>query len=232
MTKEKIEQRIHENVEKIYNIGLNDAWECARKIYGMDRDTRMSAFVFNEYETVFDNYSAASAIEAIKEWEEKQPKKNCMNCGHMKPHYDTFRCNVMGKCLRREKWIPKRILNACDSCKYRDYTTKELPCVNCIGAEAWESDQIYDEIKVGDVVEVDGFTGLSRLLIVITVAKGAQTIRVMNAYGDNECVDASSVKKTGRSFPEIAKAIEQIQKEVEQAERKRTKNEDRQGSGI
>ena len=107
MTKEKIEQHIHENVEKIYNIGLNDAWKCARKIYGMDRDTRMSAFVFNEYETVLDNYSAASAIEAIKEREEKQPEKNCMNCGHMNPHYDTFRCKVMGNCVGREKWIPK-----------------------------------------------------------------------------------------------------------------------------
>lgn len=89
--KAEIEKQIHKLAEHMYEIGyedgrkentkiadagyshgLNDAWECAKKIYGMDRDTRMIALVFNEYETVFDNYSASEAIEKIKEYEKKQ----------------------------------------------------------------------------------------------------------------------------------------------------------------
>lgn len=95
--REELEQKIHEFAKLMYNVGyedckrteltdvraeniakhhyargLNDAWECARKIYGMDRDTRFLALVFNDYENVFENLSASEAIAKIKKYEEKQ----------------------------------------------------------------------------------------------------------------------------------------------------------------
>lgn len=55
-----------------YQRGLDDAWEAARIIYGMNKDTRLVTTAFVHYETVFDNYSASEAIAKIKEYEEKQ----------------------------------------------------------------------------------------------------------------------------------------------------------------
>lgn len=141
-------ENMKQQSESNYQRGLDDAWKCARKIYGMDKDTRMSAFVFNEYETVLDNYSAASAIKAIKEWEEKQTKKNCMNCGHMRPHYDTFRCNVIGKCLRREKWIPKR-----EDVKKLPYSDYPKPLT--VTMELSSADVMVLEEIVGEKVETE-----------------------------------------------------------------------------
>lgn len=52
--------------------GMDLAWEAARKIYGFNKDTRAMAMVFTHYETVFDNYTAAEAIEMLAAWEQKQ----------------------------------------------------------------------------------------------------------------------------------------------------------------
>lgn len=243
------EDGISKHIEKVneatYETGVargrEQAWECARKIRGLYQGELCGVFPYDEKNDRGDyddfctdwlyDYSASEAIQKIKEWEEKQQaEKSCKTCRYdyeiCTPKYIDLRCWQSKQTddeVKEQEYEEKQneqIKKTCENCKWKDYSMIEQPCADCnLGAEVWEPDQIYNEIKVGDVVEVDGFTGLSRLLIVITVTKGAQIIRVMNAYGDNECVDASSVKKTGRSFPEIAKAMEQIQKEVEQLEK-------------
>ena len=74
-----------------YQRGLDDAWEAARIIYGMNKDTRLVTTAFVHYETVFDNYSASEAIAKIKEYEEKQNNScsfciHCEMCGWIEAH--------------------------------------------------------------------------------------------------------------------------------------------------
>jgi hypothetical protein len=60
-----------------YDRGLNDAWECARKLthprYGGYRDSEeKEIFGYDNSDDVLTNYSASEAIQKIKEYEEKQ----------------------------------------------------------------------------------------------------------------------------------------------------------------
>ena len=104
------DEKCKEVLDAEYERGLNDAWRAARWIMDLTCDDVKRHDVIGDCAPKYalTKYSADEAIELIKEYEEKQAKKNCMNCGHMHPHYDTFRCNIMGTCIGREKWIPKR----------------------------------------------------------------------------------------------------------------------------
>ena len=85
---------------KDYEQGLNDAWECARKI------------VRGNYDDLFSNYKepihairaldASDAIAKIKEYEEKQTKKSCDNCG--KNYCGNALCFGNNYC----EWAPKQ----------------------------------------------------------------------------------------------------------------------------
>lgn len=96
---EEIEKRIHEFAEQMYNAGyadrclltdeecikdqqnqymkgLNDAWECAKKIAvssndgGFDLDELNDIFHTRSVTATMSNYSASEAIEKIKTYEE------------------------------------------------------------------------------------------------------------------------------------------------------------------
>lgn len=71
--------RVGEKVaqEAEYNKGLNDAWECAKKIYKMSAEEVIT--IFGGCSKWID-YSISEAITKIKEYEEKQFKKSCYNC--------------------------------------------------------------------------------------------------------------------------------------------------------
>jgi len=64
--------------EKAYNRGLNDAWECARKLVhprlgGYTEEQKQR--IFGEYvssDSILQNFSASEAITKIKEYEDKQ----------------------------------------------------------------------------------------------------------------------------------------------------------------
>lgn len=73
-----------DRVREAYNNGLDDAWECARKILfdsSLPRDilTELGA---DSFSGVIHKCSASEAIEKIKEYEEqkKQSEKSCDNC--------------------------------------------------------------------------------------------------------------------------------------------------------
>ena len=73
-----------DKVREAYNNGLEDAWECARKLLfdsSLPRDilTELGA---DSFSGVIHKCSASEAIEKIKEYEEqkKQSEKSCDNC--------------------------------------------------------------------------------------------------------------------------------------------------------
>lgn len=70
-----------EESEKTYEDGLNEAWECAKKIEAPTVEGGLSgqelAQIFKDGATlykVFKNYSAREAVTRIKEYEEEQKK--------------------------------------------------------------------------------------------------------------------------------------------------------------
>lgn len=70
------------NMKEAYNSGLNAAWECARKIAELNKSEQNTLFgVNNPYPSkqtleIFKNFSAAKAIEKVKEYESRVPDKD------------------------------------------------------------------------------------------------------------------------------------------------------------
>ena len=60
-----------------YERGLNDAWECAKKIVadtGLNYEELGEIFGYTAMDTIFGNFSASEAIARIKEYEGRQKK--------------------------------------------------------------------------------------------------------------------------------------------------------------
>lgn len=76
MMNKEIEQQIHEFAKKRYQEGLNDAWECARKIICdcnyPHNHLRMSVVKGDTLVKFFTETSASEAVQEIKSYEEKQ----------------------------------------------------------------------------------------------------------------------------------------------------------------
>ena len=73
--------------EKSYEDGLNDAWDCARKVIidkcegGISYDERTKIFGSTFVTDVMKKYTASEAIAKIKEYEVKQKQGNELNIG-------------------------------------------------------------------------------------------------------------------------------------------------------
>lgn len=64
-------------VKEAYDNGLNDAWECAKKIAtdtGLNYEELGEIFGYTAMDTIFRNFSASKAIARIKEYEDQQKK--------------------------------------------------------------------------------------------------------------------------------------------------------------
>lgn len=62
-----------------YERGLNDSWECAKKIAtdkGLNYEELAEIFGYTSMDTIFGNFSASEAIARIKEYEDQQKKAN------------------------------------------------------------------------------------------------------------------------------------------------------------
>lgn len=95
MNKE-IEQQIHEFAEKMYQTGyadgnntkeayqegLNDAWECAKKLTLLSSDGGFNNKIVKEifgtasYYSIINNMSISTVVTKIKDYEEKQKQKD------------------------------------------------------------------------------------------------------------------------------------------------------------
>ena len=69
--------RILEQNDDRYRDGLNDAWECAKKIVCTDSCDRKMNNIFDDdfyyaKTNILNKYSASEAISKIKEYEEKE----------------------------------------------------------------------------------------------------------------------------------------------------------------
>jgi hypothetical protein len=64
-------------VKEAYDNGLNDAWECAKKIAtigGLDLEELKEIFGYQSVNDIFERFSASEAITRIKEYEDRQKK--------------------------------------------------------------------------------------------------------------------------------------------------------------
>lgn len=133
-----------------YSKGLEEAWECARKLLyddSLSRDilTELGADTFCG---VIQNCSASEAIAKLKEYEEqkKQSEKSCKDCKHSNngmPDFKSERCEACyyderlgGNCLFEQKPTEK----SCDNCRFVDLMAHEFPCSVCSASHTfrWE----------------------------------------------------------------------------------------------
>ena len=143
-----------DKVREAYNNGLEDAWECARKLLfdsSLPRDilTELGA---DSFSGVIHKCSAFEAIEKIKEYEEqkKQSEKSCKNCKHGingMLNFKSGRCEacyyderIGGNCLFEEKQTEEKTDKSCESCRFVDLTEHEFPCSVCSASHTfrWE----------------------------------------------------------------------------------------------
>lgn len=159
----------HDNA---YNKGLEDAWECARKIFHMSASELI--FTFGRVSGWVD-LSASEAMAKLKEYEKQQRQeweddfenkqleqlcnhleqqkkieKSCDNCGH---RFDVS-CEILDEgecCINESRWIPKqteeKTNKSCDNCRFVDLMEHEFPCCDCYASHTfrWEPQNGVEE---------------------------------------------------------------------------------------
>jgi ribulose kinase len=101
---------IKEALELGYEAGLEDAWECARKILKSECSTMKYIFHTAYYPEIILNNSPTEAIAKIKEYEEQ------------------------------EKQTEEKTDKSCESCSFADLQKYEFPCSACSASHTfrWE----------------------------------------------------------------------------------------------
>ena len=97
------------DIECGYNRGLNDAWECARKILDMgDKETELifGMKFFDGEKLPIDVFSAQEAMQKIKDYERRQKWAEQAKRG--KEHRDEI-----------EKMLEGKLAKKCDNCEYK-----------------------------------------------------------------------------------------------------------------
>ena len=127
--------------KKAYEQGLNDAWECARKISMPENEGGMSVkalqSIFGKAREIF-NCTASEAIAKIKEYEEKQKADDEIKVG-----YEVYN-------LDREN---KRIVTAIDGdkaiqlCSNGKYTVDNIDTLHWTGREDLRIKKVLENIK-------------------------------------------------------------------------------------
>ena len=123
------------NTKKEYKRGLEDAWECVRKILDMDDKESERVFgmkFFDGEKTPIDVFSAQEAMQKIKEYElieqhyyeERQnvKKYKCDTCRKFGDECD-------GNSLGCGDYEEKTEIIKCNICKYKDSSFS--PCIKC-----------------------------------------------------------------------------------------------------
>lgn len=73
--------------KKAYERGLNDAWECARKMCCMEPEERLLAFdVSGNHLAILSDLTAPKAMEKLKAYEEKQKQTEDIKVGDEVTH--------------------------------------------------------------------------------------------------------------------------------------------------
>ena len=100
-----------DKVREAYNNGLEDAWECARKIFKSECATMKYIFHTAYYPEIILNNSPTEAIAKLKEYEEQQ------------------------------KQTEEKTDKSCDDCRFADLQAHEFPCCACSASHTfrWEA---------------------------------------------------------------------------------------------
>ena len=105
-----IEIEFDEDVQKAYQKGLNDAWECARKVHlSIDEDGLSIEVLQRLFGTVgpvnvLRNFSASEAVAKIKEYEDKKNHTKCEKCGNWD---NVANCCRLDDCVQYSQFEPK-----------------------------------------------------------------------------------------------------------------------------
>ena len=115
-----------------YKKGLEDAWECARKILfdgSLSRDilTELGADTFCG---VIQNCSASEAIAKLKEYEEQQITIS-----------EEQREKNLQRIFDTKKQTEENLCADCETCRFADLTAYEFPCSVCSASHTfrWEA---------------------------------------------------------------------------------------------
>lgn len=98
-----------------YERGLNDAWECARKMETMLFNDPQFEECFGKgasYHTVIRNLTPSEAMAKIKEYEEKQ-KRTCDTCQYLHGGFNSLK--KCANCYGNNGWTPKQTEQRCKS---------------------------------------------------------------------------------------------------------------------
>lgn len=91
-------------VKEAYNNGLNDAWECARRIYEMPCDVVCELFP-DSNDVIFADITASEAIEKIRKYDEKKRlNERCDTCEYQHCNRGSFPCY---DCCDNDRWESK-----------------------------------------------------------------------------------------------------------------------------
>ena len=197
-------------VRNAYEKGLNDAWECARKIMLSDEDGGIAHIDIQKifggsYYQAMMNYSASEVIVKLKEYEEKQePKdgdrvrilKDKDSFGHILAPIGTI--GIVAK-IYSDNNLTYFISNIDDN-GFGWYSRDMFEVIN-------------DEIIVGDEVYLSSLSkDYPRIVLSLYTEDDGlgQKARTMLSGGTIDIKPVSELKRTGKYFPQIAEILKQM----------------------
>lgn len=233
MMKEEFEKRLHESALQIYTEGyeegLEDAWECARKIIlrtdkgGIDAKDLFKIFDIRSASGILESVSINEAMQKIKEYERQ--KQKCEDCFTEKLTEEKWAsakdCKKCTKKISAEcvvdgcEFEPKQDEKNCRNCgQPRDYKNRCIPFIEgkCIVSPTrWIPKQTdatdSDEIKVGDEVSCPQIDSKG---IVIQTANKNTLLVLTNSMDGLLRTDESKVARTGRHFDAVTEILRQL----------------------
>lgn len=108
-----------QNDYSTYQHGLEDAWECAKKIAEMRWEDCERLFELAQLQNIIFDFTAQEAMQKIKDYEERQNVK--------KVYEEKFM--PIGKANMKKRREERQTEIKCDTCKYEGSSFS--PCIKC-----------------------------------------------------------------------------------------------------
>lgn len=99
----------------------------------------------------------------------------------------------------------EQVRDRCDGCKYEHLMGGQEPCKSCCYNYTPKFESKPEEIQVGDEVELWGEQGV--------VVKSGRFLTVLDREFDAHVWNPEDCKRTGKTYPELVKALESLPRE-------------------
>ena len=96
---------------------------------------------------------------------------------------------------------------ACCDCKYEEVSSVEYPCSSCSNVYSSRWEPKTEEIQVGDEVDLWGQRGVAM--------NTGRFVTVLDSEFDKHVWNSEHCKRTGKTYPELIKVLEQLPKDGE-----------------